>query len=102
MGQYSDKIKREYESRGLSPAQISGQKNTRTKTRNSIRREENRGKNKEIMGANSKLTAQERIEKLDWKLGKNIGAKRERARLLKKKEEISKPHANAVIHIANK
>ena len=56
-------------------------KHARSKQRGIIRREERRKKAESLLEARNKLSPQEQIQRLDWRLGSGKGAKKERIRL---------------------
>ena len=59
----------------------SPQKHLRSKQRNQVRREEKQKIHNERLAVRAKLSPQEQLERLDWRLGKDVGAKKERLRL---------------------
>lgn len=56
-------------------------RNAQTKQRNAHRREVARRAHEERVMLRACLSPQEQLERLDWRLGKDIGAKKERLRL---------------------
>lgn len=67
----------------LTPQQIREAKNARCVARRSARRDE-RAK---IAAERKAATPQEQLQRLDWRLGRDVGATRERARLLQRINE---------------
>ena len=57
------------------------ERNAQTKQRNLARLTQRRKEHEERMTLRSKLSPKEQIERLDWRLGKGVGAKKERSRL---------------------
>lgn len=74
--------------RNLTPEQIRLAKNARCKARRAARLQEKL----ERFESGRATSPTEQLKRLDWRLGKGVGAKRERARLLAK---LSEEHDNA-------
>lgn len=65
------------------------ERNAQTKQRNLARLAQRRKEHEERVEARSKLSPKEQLQRLDWRLGKNTGAKKERERLNKQIEATS-------------
>ncbi len=79
MGAYSNAIVARHKAQHLSDEQIRTNKNQRTKNRNAARKERN------IEIAEARRTDPfTQLKRLDERLGKNVGAKKERKRIAEK------------------
>lgn len=81
MGQYKDQISAQQI--GLEPSQIRANKCAKVKARNENKKERTAAKVAEMMRARELRGDKGQISELDFRLGKGVGAKRERARLAK-------------------
>jgi hypothetical protein len=79
MGKYEKKIAAGRSN--MSPAQIREMKNERAKARNTRRRAKRRAAAEERQEAWAKMTPQQQLKALDGRLGKGVGAKKQRARI---------------------
>lgn len=85
MGKYADKIVASR--KHMSAEAIRRNKCEKTKARNATRREERRVKAEERIEGWRSQTFEEQLATLDRRLGKGVGAKKQRARIAKQIEE---------------
>lgn len=81
MGVYKDKVEAGHVAQKLSLEEIRRNKCERCKVRNQNRRTEKQRRAEELRAERGKLSPKQQLQRLDWRLGKGVGAKKERARL---------------------
>jgi hypothetical protein len=79
MGKYADQVNRQ--NQHLSQLAVREQKNQRSKQRSAERRAERRLRAEEMTEGWRSLTFEEQLAALDRRLGKDVGAKKQRARI---------------------
>jgi hypothetical protein len=93
MGKYADQVNRQ--NQHLSQLAVREQKNQRCKQRSAERRAERRLRAEEMTEGWRSQSFEEQLKSLDFRLGKGVGAKKQRARIAKAIEERDEAKAEA-------